>query len=50
MTVYENLKGMLKDAEEIRDMAKKDGDFGRFEMWSRKVAEHKAELEKYTNA
>jgi len=46
-TVYDNLKGMLKDAEEIRAMAEAKGDKAKAELWGRKVAEHKAELAKY---
>lgn len=46
-TVYENIKGMLKDAEEIRAIAEAKGDKARADLWARKVEEHKAELAKY---
>ena len=46
-TVYETIKEMLKDAEEIRDMAKAKGDEKRAAIWDAKVAQHKAELAKY---
>lgn len=46
-TVYENIKEMLKDAEEIRDMHAAKGDTARAALWASKVAEHKAELAKY---
>lgn len=47
MTVYENLLGMLKDAEELKAMAEAKGDKAKAAMWGRKVAEHKAEIAKF---
>jgi hypothetical protein len=47
MTVYENIKGMMKDADDIRALHEANGDKARAELWARKVEEHKAELAKY---
>lgn len=46
-TVYENLKEMLKDAEEILAMHAANGDADRAALWAVKVAMHKAELATY---
>lgn len=46
-TYYENLKGMLRDAEEILAMAKAQGNADKAALWAVKVALHKAELAKY---
>ena len=50
MTVYENLKGMLQDAEEIRAMAEANGDAEREALWARKVEQHRAKLARYDEA
>jgi ferritin-like metal-binding protein YciE len=50
MTYYENLQGMLKDAEEIRDMAKANGDLDRVALWDAKIALHRAEIASYARS
>lgn len=47
MTVYENLKSMLKDAEEILAMMLAKGDTARAAKWAKTVEKHRAELAKY---
>lgn len=47
LTVYENLRDMLRLAEELRDTFKAQGNEHRAALYARRVEEHKAALSKF---